>query len=156
MNHLQAPKKQTQNKPNSDPIKAYPGRSEFTLSVIEGNGPILKGMNVNFCASGYYESKPTFAANNPKGRAHHFLELWIKNPSFGGSKSWAYTQPRCFSFLVLSNFWITLYIVYCPLSPDRPWRLSLVLKWVFLKAGFLVLARRFLPHIYITFGFRNS
>jgi hypothetical protein len=41
MNHLQAPKKQTQSK------------------------PILKGMNVNFCTTGYYESKPTFAANNP-------------------------------------------------------------------------------------------
>jgi len=27
--------------------------------------PILEGMNVNFCAAGYYESKPTFAANNP-------------------------------------------------------------------------------------------
>ena len=27
--------------------------------------PILKGMNVNFCAAGYYEIKPTFAANNP-------------------------------------------------------------------------------------------
>ena len=27
--------------------------------------PILKRMNVNFCATGYYESKPTFAANNP-------------------------------------------------------------------------------------------
>ncbi len=27
--------------------------------------PILERMNVNFCAAGYYESKPTFAANNP-------------------------------------------------------------------------------------------
>ncbi len=30
------------------------------------SNPILKRMNVNFCAKGYYESKPTFAANNPK------------------------------------------------------------------------------------------
>ncbi len=43
-----------QNKPNSNPIKACPECSEFTLSVIEGNGPILKGMNVNCCAAGYY------------------------------------------------------------------------------------------------------
>ncbi len=28
------------NKPNSNPIKACPERIEFTLSVIEGNGPI--------------------------------------------------------------------------------------------------------------------
>jgi hypothetical protein len=28
------------NKPNSNPIKACPERFEFTLSVIEGNGPI--------------------------------------------------------------------------------------------------------------------
>jgi len=42
------------NKPNSNPIKACPERSEFTLSVIEGNGPILKRMNINFCAAGYY------------------------------------------------------------------------------------------------------
>ena len=41
MNHHQDPKKQTQTK------------------------PILKAMFVNFCATGYYESKPTFAANNP-------------------------------------------------------------------------------------------
>ncbi len=41
------------NKPNSNPIKACPERSEFTLSVIEGNGPILERMNVNFCAAGY-------------------------------------------------------------------------------------------------------
>jgi hypothetical protein len=31
------------NKPNSNPIKACPDRSEFTLSVIEGNGPISNG-----------------------------------------------------------------------------------------------------------------
>ena len=59
------PKKQTQNKPNSNPIKACPERIEFTLSVIEGNGPILERMNVNFCAAVHYESKPTLAANNP-------------------------------------------------------------------------------------------
>jgi len=29
-----------ENKPNSNPIKACPERREFTLSVIEGNGPI--------------------------------------------------------------------------------------------------------------------
>ncbi len=42
------------NKPNSNPIKACPERIEFTLSVIEGNGPILERMNANFCAAGYY------------------------------------------------------------------------------------------------------
>jgi len=36
------PKKTNPNKPNSNPIKACPERIEFTLSVIEGNGPILK------------------------------------------------------------------------------------------------------------------
>jgi hypothetical protein len=46
-----------QNKPNSNPIKACPERIEFILSVIEGNGPISKKMNVNFCSTGYYESK---------------------------------------------------------------------------------------------------
>ena len=56
--------KQTQFKPNSNPIKACPERIVFTLSVIEGNGPILEAMIVNFCAKGYYDSKPTFAANN--------------------------------------------------------------------------------------------
>ncbi len=50
MNRLSAQK----NKPKTNPIKACPERSEFTLSVIEGNGPILEGMNVNFCAAGYY------------------------------------------------------------------------------------------------------
>jgi hypothetical protein len=34
------PKKTNPNKPNSNPIKACPERIEFTLSVIEGNGPI--------------------------------------------------------------------------------------------------------------------
>ncbi|GAG00814.1 unnamed protein product, partial [marine sediment metagenome] len=29
-----------QSKPNSNPIKPCPERIEFTLSVIEGNGPI--------------------------------------------------------------------------------------------------------------------
>jgi len=31
--------------------------------------PILKRMNVNFCAAGYYESKPTFAVR--KGRPNN-------------------------------------------------------------------------------------
>jgi hypothetical protein len=137
-----------QNKPNSNPKQTQ-------------TKPILEAMNVNFYAAGYYENKSTFAVskarpNNPKDRVHHCLEFCGENPPFGGSKSWANTQPRCFSFLVLSNCWLTLYIVYCLISPDRPCRLSLVLKWVFLKAGFLVLARRFLPQICITFAFRNS
>jgi len=37
------------NKPKTNPITACPERIEFTLSVIEGNGPILKRMNLNFC-----------------------------------------------------------------------------------------------------------
>jgi len=37
------------NKPNSNPIKANLKRNEF-----------------NFCATGYYDSKPAFAANNPR------------------------------------------------------------------------------------------
>ncbi len=47
MNRLPAPKKQTQFKPNSKPIKACPERSEFTLSVIEGNGPISSKAKMN-------------------------------------------------------------------------------------------------------------
>jgi hypothetical protein len=39
------PKKQTQ----TNPIKACPQRIEFTMSVIEGNGPILERMNLNLC-----------------------------------------------------------------------------------------------------------
>ncbi len=58
------PKKTNPNKPNSNPNKACPERSEFTLSVIEGNGPILERMNLNFYATVYYDSKLTFAANN--------------------------------------------------------------------------------------------
>jgi len=135
---------QTQNKPKQ------------SLSWAQSNGPILEAMIVNFYAAGYYEIKPTFAANNPKGRVHHCLEFYGENPPFGGSKSWAYSQPRCFSFLVLRNFWLILYIVYCLISPDRPWRLSLVLRWVFFKAGFLVLVRRFLTQICITFVFHKS
>ncbi len=39
---LSGPKKTNPIKPNSNPIKACPERIEFTLSVIEGNGPISK------------------------------------------------------------------------------------------------------------------
>ena len=144
--------------------KDYERYDIFAVPEIKANSnpkqtrskPILEAMIVNFCTAGYYENKPTFAAINPKGRVHHCLEFCGENPPFGGSKSWAYTQPYCFIFLVLSNFWLTLYIVYCLISLDRPWRLSLVLRWVFFKAGFLVLVRRFLPHICITFVLHKS
>jgi len=50
------------NKPNSNPIqtqnKACPERSEFTLSVIEGNGPILKRMNLTFVLKGIMRANP--------------------------------------------------------------------------------------------------
>jgi len=49
-----------ENKPKTNPNKACPERIEFTLSVIEGNGPILERMNVSFCAAGYYERKSSF------------------------------------------------------------------------------------------------
>ncbi len=62
----------------------------------------------------------------------------------------------CFIFLVLSNFWLIQHMVYCLISPDRPWRLFLLLKWVFFRAVFLVLAGRFLPRFCITFVFRKS
>jgi hypothetical protein len=62
----------------------------------------------------------------------------------------------CFIFLMLSIFWLILYMVYCLISPDRPWRLFLVLKWVFFRAVFLVLVGRFLLQICITFVFRKS
>ncbi len=44
------------NKPNSNPIKACPERSEFTLSVIEGNGPIPESYPKS-AASFFYSSK---------------------------------------------------------------------------------------------------
>jgi len=44
---LRAMKKQTQNKPNLNPIKACPERIEFTLSLIEGNGPISSKAKMN-------------------------------------------------------------------------------------------------------------
>jgi len=43
-------------------IKPCPDRIEFTLGVIEGNGPILEGMKVNFCAAGYTILLPVFIA----------------------------------------------------------------------------------------------
>ncbi len=52
--NLTSPKKQTQSNTIQTQFKACPERSEFTLSVIEGNGPILEAMFVNFCAAGYY------------------------------------------------------------------------------------------------------
>jgi len=54
---FRSPKKQTQFKPNQSQSK-----------------PILKRMNVNFCAAGYYESKPTFPVR--KGRPNN------PNPEF--------------------------------------------------------------------------
>jgi len=77
------------NKPNSNPIKAnlrkakmnvnslitkdYRKKDDFAFQKNKPNSnpiqtqtkPILERMNVNFCATKYYESKPTFAANNP-------------------------------------------------------------------------------------------
>jgi len=46
-------------------------QSEKTNPIQTQTKPILERMNVNFCAAGYYESKPTFAVrkirpNNPK------------------------------------------------------------------------------------------
>jgi hypothetical protein len=107
-----------QNKPNSNPIKPNFQKAQ---------------MNVNFFAKGYYESKPTFAANNPN------LEIttaWSRGARIrlSAGLNLGRTQPRCFSFLVLSNFWLSLYIVYCLISPDRLLRLSLVLKWVLFKS----------------------
>ncbi len=49
----------------------YENISNWTLGENKPNSnPILERMNVNFCAAGYYESKPTFAVckgrpNNP-------------------------------------------------------------------------------------------
>ncbi len=47
MNHPQASKKQTQTKPIQTQFKACPERSEFTLSVIEGNGSISSKAEMN-------------------------------------------------------------------------------------------------------------
>ncbi len=40
-------------------------RPKKTNPIQSQSKPILERMNVNFCAKGHYESKPTFAANNP-------------------------------------------------------------------------------------------
>jgi len=82
-----------QNKPNSNPIKPnlrkaqmivnslitkdYIKKDDFAVRKNKPNSnpiqtqskPILKGMNVSFCAKGYYESKPTFAVR--KGRPNN-------------------------------------------------------------------------------------
>ena len=79
-----------QNKPNSNPIKPNFRKAQMNVSSLitkdyERNDifavpenkansnpkqtqtkPILEAMFVNFYAKVYYESKPTFAANNPK------------------------------------------------------------------------------------------
>jgi len=56
------------NKPNSNPIKACPERSEFTLSVIEGNGPISEKpkMNVNVYFIEDYENEPLSGSKKTK------------------------------------------------------------------------------------------
>ncbi len=43
-------------KPPSGPKKTNPIQTQFLQKAK---------MNVNFCTAGYYENKPTFAANNP-------------------------------------------------------------------------------------------
>jgi len=50
--------------------KDYENKSNWTLGENKPNSnPISKRMNVNFCAKGYYESKPTFAVR--KGRPNN-------------------------------------------------------------------------------------
>jgi len=119
-----------QNKPNSNPNKP---NSNPILSAV---GRLQ--MSVSTYCTKDYERNDIFAVPENKAKT---------NPN---------KANLCFSFLVLSNFWLTLYIVYCLLSPDRPWWLSGVLRWVFFKAGFLVLVRWFMPQISITFVFRKS
>jgi len=50
-------------------------------------------------------------------------------------------RPNRFSFLVFSNFWLSLYIVYYLIPPDRLLRLSLALKWVFFKNLFFSIVK---------------
>jgi len=81
------------NKPNSNPIKpnlrkaqmdvniyytnVYENISDWTLGENKPNSnpiqtqskPILEGININFYAKGYYETKPTFAVR--KGRPNN-------------------------------------------------------------------------------------
>jgi hypothetical protein len=50
--------------------------------------PILERMNVNFCAAGYYESKPTFAVrkgrpNNPNAEINTALRKYRFNEKTG-------------------------------------------------------------------------
>jgi len=50
-------------------------------------------------------------------------------------------RPNRFSFLVLSDFGLLLYIVYCLISPDRLFKLSLVLKWGCFKSWFFSIGK---------------
>ena len=52
-------------------------------------------------------------------------------PIMGGYQGTQATKirPKRFSFVVLRYFWLSLYMVYCLISPDRLSLLSLVLKW---------------------------
>ncbi len=67
------------------------------------SNPILEAMFVTFCAAGYYESKPAFAANNPNV---DITTAWSCGARIrlSAGPNLGRTQPRCFSFLVLSNF----------------------------------------------------
>ena len=124
------PLAEQKNKPNSNPIQT---QSNPILSAVGG-----LQMSVSIYSTKDYERNDIFAVPENKAKT---------NPN---------KANLCFSFLVLSNFWLTLYIVYCLLSPDRPWWLSGALRWVFFKAGFLVLVRWFMSQISITFVFRKS
>ena len=89
INHLQPRTKQTQSKPillcSRLKIPVYARVISFTIIIYDFTRCNLqhfkgiKRMNVNFCAAGYYESKPTFAVR--KGR--------LNNPNVDITTAWS-------------------------------------------------------------------
>lgn len=65
-------------------------------------------------------------------------------------------RANCISFPVFCSFFISLYIVYCLISPLSPILPARPLKWGFLKSSFLILTGFILPCLYVNFALRKS
>jgi len=102
--------------------------------------PILKGMNVNFCAAGYYESKPKFAANNPN---LEFTTAWssaarirlLAGPNLGRIHSHAASV-----FLCSAIFANTIYSIL-PNFPRQTFAAVSGVKMGFLQGRFFSIAK---------------
>jgi hypothetical protein len=75
-------------------------QSEKTNPIQTQSKPILERMNVNFCAAGYCEIKPTFAVrkgrpNNPNDARLSGRSSWRAHSLHDKSKVRGYNPPRC-------------------------------------------------------------